>query len=107
LSRAHLVISDSGGIQEEAPSLGKPVLVTRNNTERGEAIAAGTARLVGTDTAELVAQASALLGGGAAYERMVKARNPFGDGAAAQRTVTACLRFLTKLRPLLPAPFTG
>jgi UDP-N-acetylglucosamine 2-epimerase (hydrolysing) len=79
--------ADSGGIQEEAPGLGKPVLVTRDTTERPEAIAAGTARLVGTDTAAIVAAATELLDDAGAYGRMAQAANPFGDGRAAERIV--------------------
>jgi UDP-N-acetylglucosamine 2-epimerase len=89
LQRAYLVVTDSGGIQEEAPGLGKPVLVTRDTTERPEAIAAGTARLVGTDMAVLVAAATELLDDPAAYRAMAKARNPFGDGKASARIVEA------------------
>lgn len=87
MSRAYLLISDSGGIQEEAPGLGKPVLVTRNTTERPEAIAAGTAVLVGTETKGLVAAATELLDNPSAYARMAQARNPFGDGNASNRIV--------------------
>jgi UDP-N-acetylglucosamine 2-epimerase (non-hydrolysing) len=89
LARSHLIVTDSGGIQEEAPGLGKPVLVTRDTTERPEAIAAGTARLVGTDMAALVAAATELLDDPAAYRAMAQARNPFGDGKAATRIVEA------------------
>lgn len=88
MRRAHLIITDSGGIQEEAPGLGKPVLVTRDTTERPEAIAAGTARLVGTDTEAIVAAAAELLDDPAAYARMAQAKNPFGDGRAAGRIVS-------------------
>ncbi len=84
-----LILSDSGGIQEEAPSLGKPVLVLRNTTERPEAIEAGTVKLVGTDTGQVVAQASRLLTDTAAYEEMSRASNPFGDGHASERIVAA------------------
>jgi UDP-N-acetylglucosamine 2-epimerase len=91
MRRAHLIITDSGGIQEEAPGLGKPVLVTRDTTERPEAIAAGTARLVGTDTEAIVAAATELLDDPAAYARMAQAANPFGDGRAAQRIVSRLL----------------
>lgn len=85
LRQCTLVLSDSGGIQEEAPSLGKPVLVLRDTTERPEAIQAGTARLVGTDTATIVQTATELLSSPAAYQHMAQAVNPFGDGQAAQR----------------------
>jgi UDP-N-acetylglucosamine 2-epimerase (non-hydrolysing) len=89
LGRAHLVITDSGGIQEEAPSLNKPVLVTRETTERTEGLAAGTLRLVGTDPDVIFAEGNRLLGSGAAYEEMAAAENPYGDGHAAERIVGA------------------
>lgn len=82
MQRCYLLLTDSGGLQEEAPGLGKPVLVLRNTTERPEAIAAGTARLVGTEQATIVTNAAELLGDTAAYETMAKAVNPFGDGTA-------------------------
>ena len=85
--RSYLVLTDSGGVQEEAPSLGKPVLVMRDNTERPEGVAAGTARLVGTDTDVLVAQCSALLNDPASYRGMAQRRNPYGDGLASARIV--------------------
>lgn len=85
MSKAHLIITDSGGVQEEAPSLGKPVLVTRDTTERPEAVEAGTVRLVGTDADRIVAEASRLLEDEAAYETMSRAHNPYGDGKAAAR----------------------
>lgn len=85
MSRAHLILTDSGGIQEEAPSLGKPVLVMRDTTERPEAVAAGTVRLVGTDRGRIVAEANALLDDPDAYARMARAHNPYGDGQAAIR----------------------
>ena len=87
MRRAYLIVTDSGGIQEEAPALGKPVLVTRDTTERPEALHAGTARLVGTDRQALVAAATELLDDPEAYAAMAHARNPFGDGHAAQRIV--------------------
>jgi UDP-N-acetylglucosamine 2-epimerase (non-hydrolysing) len=87
LRRAHLAITDSGGVQEEAPSLGVPVLVTRTATERPEALDAGTARLVGTDRDAIVAAAAALLDDPAAHAAMRAASNPFGDGKAAARIV--------------------
>jgi UDP-N-acetylglucosamine 2-epimerase (non-hydrolysing) len=92
MRRAHLIITDSGGIQEEAPSFGRPVLVTRDTTERPEAIAAGTARLVGTDEDFLVAAASELLDDPAAHAAMARAKNPFGDGQAAARIVARLLQ---------------
>lgn len=87
MDRASFVISDSGGVQEEAPHLGKPVLVTRDTTERPEAVAAGTARLVGTEYESIVEQASLLLHNRQAYEEMSKASNPFGDGHASERII--------------------
>jgi UDP-N-acetylglucosamine 2-epimerase (non-hydrolysing) len=89
LGRAEIVLTDSGGLQEEAPSLGKPVLVLRDVTERWEAVEAGSARLVGTDRARIVAEASAVLSSGDAYVRMSRAGNPYGDGLAAGRIVSA------------------
>jgi UDP-N-acetylglucosamine 2-epimerase len=91
MRRATLIVTDSGGVQEEAPSLGKPVLVTRNTTERPEAVRAGTVELVGTDTELLVARASRLLDDRAAYEAMSLAHNPYGDGRAAARILEALL----------------
>ncbi|MEO0080884.1 MAG: UDP-N-acetylglucosamine 2-epimerase (non-hydrolyzing) [candidate division WOR-3 bacterium] len=87
MERSYLILTDSGGIQEEAPALGKPVLVLRDKTERPEAIKAGTAILVGTDPARIVAETERLLNSPAAYYRMARAKNPFGDGRAAQRIV--------------------
>lgn len=89
MKRCTLLLTDSGGLQEEAPGLGKPVLVLRETTERPEAIAAGTAKLVGTQPSEVVAAASELLSSEAAYRAMAKAVNPFGDGHAAERIATA------------------
>ncbi len=85
LEMAHLVLTDSGGVQEEAPALGKPVLVMRETTERPEGIAAGTARLVGTDEDRIVSEVFMLLDDNAAYSAMARAHNPFGDGHAAAR----------------------
>jgi len=87
LDICHLMLTDSGGVQEEAPALGKPVLVMRETTERPEGVAAGTARLVGTDPDRIVTEASRLLYDGAAYARMALAHNPFGDGKSAPRIV--------------------
>lgn len=89
MGRAHLVLTDSGGVQEEAPSLGKPVLVMRENTERPEAVVAGTVKLVGTDRERIVAEAKNLLDQPAAYAAMANAVNPYGDGKAAERAVAA------------------
>lgn len=91
MKRATLVITDSGGIQEEAPGLGKPVLVLRETTERPEAVTAGTVRLVGADRAEIVSQARRLLDDPAEYAHMARAVNPYGDGLAAGRIVEALL----------------
>ncbi|MGV1681745.1 non-hydrolyzing UDP-N-acetylglucosamine 2-epimerase [Sphingopyxis sp. NJF-3] len=82
LAECDLVLTDSGGVQEEAPSLGKPVLVMRQTTERPEGVAAGTARLVGTDRDHIVSEIFSLLDDGAAYNAMARAHNPFGDGTA-------------------------
>jgi len=82
-----LMLTDSGGVQEEAPALGKPVLVMRETTERPEGVEAGTARLVGTDAGRIVAEAERLLDNSAAYEAMARAHNPFGDGKATERIV--------------------
>jgi UDP-N-acetylglucosamine 2-epimerase (non-hydrolysing) len=91
LKRAYLVLTDSGGIQEEAPGLGKPVLVLREVTERSEAVEAGTARVVGTSREHVVEAAVRLLDDPAEYARMAHAVNPFGDGHAAPRIVAALL----------------
>lgn len=87
MNRSHLILTDSGGVQEEAPSLGKPVLVMRETTERPEAVEAGTVRLVGTDVDMIVDSATTLLDDTNAYEAMSFAHNPYGDGHAAQRIV--------------------
>ncbi|SDP52655.1 UDP-N-acetylglucosamine 2-epimerase (non-hydrolysing) [Arthrobacter sp. ok909] len=89
LSLAHVVLTDSGGVQEEAPSLGKPVLVMRDNTERPEALAAGTVSLIGTDEERIVSEVSHLLKDQDHYDSMANAVNPYGDGKAAERTVAA------------------
>ena len=85
-----LLLTDSGGLQEEAPALGKPVLVLRRTTERPEAVDAGTARLVGTDSSCIVGEVSRLLNDSSAYEAMSRAVNPFGDGQASQRILHLC-----------------
>ncbi|MCG5548921.1 non-hydrolyzing UDP-N-acetylglucosamine 2-epimerase [Halorhodospira halochloris] len=92
LNRAELIITDSGGIQEEAPSLGKPVLVTRETTERPEAVSAGTVRLVGTDVERIVGETTQLLDDPAWYRDMARAHNPYGDGKAADRIVERLLK---------------
>ena len=88
-NKAHIILSDSGGIQEEAPSLGKPVLVLRNTTERPEGIAAGTLKLVGTDSDVIYRETLRLLTDAAEYDRMSRACNPYGDGHASERIVDA------------------
>ncbi len=93
MKRATLILTDSGGIQEEAPAFGKPVLVLREVTERPEGIQAGTLKLVGTDTRRIVEAATRLLEDESAYAEMSKASNPFGDGHAAQKIVQALLDF--------------
>jgi len=85
MSRSYLIITDSGGVQEEAPSLGKPVLVMRDTTERPEAVTAGTVKLVGTDKQKIIDEAINLLDNESAYNAMARAMNPYGDGKAAQR----------------------
>jgi UDP-N-acetylglucosamine 2-epimerase len=94
MSRAHVILTDSGGIQEEGPSLGKPVLVARESTERPEGVEAGTARLVGTDGGRILAELRTLLQDPEAHRQMATAVNPYGDGRAAERTVTALTEFL-------------
>lgn len=90
---AHLVLTDSGGVQEEAPALGLPVLVMRRTTERPEGVTAGTAKLVGTDKADIVREASLLLSDDSAYSAMSKAANPYGDGLASERIAAAILNW--------------
>ncbi|MEA5603875.1 non-hydrolyzing UDP-N-acetylglucosamine 2-epimerase [Nostoc sp. UHCC 0252] len=94
IGRSHLLLTDSGGLQEEAPSLGKPVLVLRDTTERPEAVAAGTAKLVGTTSENIFAAAAELLGDSDAYEAMANAINPFGDGHAAERILQIVQNYL-------------
>lgn len=96
LRRSSVILTDSGGIQEEAPSLGKPVLVMRDTTERPEAVEAGTVKLVGTDVATIVSETSRLLDDEAAYAAMSFAHNPYGDGQAAGRIVAALAARLAK-----------
>lgn len=94
LDRATIILTDSGGVQEEAPALGKPVLVMRQNTERPEAVVAGTVKLVGTNRSLIVAEAKLLLDDDAAYDAMANAVNPYGDGKAAERAVAAIAELL-------------
>jgi UDP-N-acetylglucosamine 2-epimerase (non-hydrolysing) len=91
MDKSSLILTDSGGIQEEAPSLGKPVLVMRDTTERPEAVAAGTVKLVGTDAETICRETATLLGNAQAYQAMAVAHNPYGDGQACQRIVNALL----------------
>lgn len=100
MDKSTLILTDSGGIQEEAPSLGKPVLVMRDTTERPEAVAAGTVQLVGTEVQAIAAQAGALLTDDAAYQAMAFAHNPYGDGQACQRIA----RVLLAGQAVLPQP---
>lgn len=95
MKRAFIILTDSGGIQEEAPSLGKPVIVMRDTTERPEAVASGTARLVGADQSSIVAVVRSLLDDAVAYEAMANIRNPYGDGAASRRIVAQLLTYQT------------
>ena len=104
MKASHLILTDSGGIQEEAPALGKPVLVLRDVTERPEGVAAGTVRLIGTDASSIVAVVSELLSDPASYRRMAEAVNPYGDGLASERILQA-LEFLAG-RGSSPKPFT-
>jgi UDP-N-acetylglucosamine 2-epimerase (non-hydrolysing) len=103
LARCHFVITDSGGLQEEAPSLGKPVLVARDSTERTEGVDAGTLRLVGADADRIAAAAGRLLVDDAHYGRMAQAVNPYGDGRASERIVAQLEHMLTGENP--PEPF--
>lgn len=106
MNDAHIILSDSGGVQEEAPALGKPVLVLRDSTERPEAVEAGTARLVGTEVAAIVSACRELLTNPAAYRAMAQARNPFGDGHASEQILDVLARSLdstTRHEPAAPA----
>lgn len=91
MHKAHLILTDSGGVQEEAPALGKPVLVLRDTTERPEAVAAGTVKLIGTDRDVVYNEAKTLLTDEKAYSRMAESVNPYGDGKASQRIIQAIL----------------
>ena len=92
--RCRLILTDSGGVQEEAPSLGKPVLVMRDTTERPEGVKAGTVRLVGAQAERIVAEATELLTNETAYQAMATVANPYGDGQSAERIVEQIVRFL-------------
>lgn len=104
MRRAYFLITDSGGIQEEAPSLGKPVLVMRERTERPEAVAAGTVKLVGTDPHHIVQEAGRLLDDPAAYSRMARLHNPYGDGHASDRIREAIETHFALNRRATPNP---
>jgi UDP-N-acetylglucosamine 2-epimerase (non-hydrolysing) len=101
MKRSYIILTDSGGVQEEAPSLGKPVLVLREKTERPEAVSAGTVKLVGTDDKLIFKEARRLLTDNKAYARMSRAMNPYGDGKAAPRIIKSILYYfgLTKKKP--------
>jgi|KBSSwiStaDraftv2_1062776.scaffolds.fasta_scaffold300945_1 UDP-N-acetylglucosamine 2-epimerase (hydrolysing) len=105
MERSYLIITDSGGVQEEAPSLGKPVLVTRDTTERPEAIAANTAKLVGTDIDTIVCAVEQLLGDKIEYARMARAHSPYGDGHACERIVQALAVESTEVSEAVTMPF--
>ena len=104
LDRCTLVITDSGGVQEEAPSLAKPVLVLRDTTERPEAVEAGTVKLVGTNRATIVAEASRLLSDQSVYQSMARAQNPYGDGHATERIIKVLERVLAPAGTAPPQP---
>jgi len=105
MNKSHIILTDSGGLQEEAPSLGKPVLVLRDTTERPEAIAAGTVEMVGTDTEKVLAVCQKLLDDREAYLRMANAVNPYGDGRASDRIVRALMYYFRKM-PEKPEEFS-
>ena len=106
MNRATLILTDSGGVQEEAPALGKPVLVLRVTTERPEAVDAGTVKLIGTNQNKVYGAAKILLTDAAAYKKMAEAKSPYGDGHAAQRIVQALL-WRHKIFPTRPEEFIG
>ena len=106
MHRSHLILTDSGGVQEEAPALGKPVLVLRDTTERPEAVAAGTVKLIGTDEKVVYDEARLLLTDRAEYSRMSEACNPYGDGRASQRIIQAIL-YHYGLAEEKPEPFVA
>ena len=92
MNKSYFIITDSGGVQEEAPSLGKPVLVMRDTTERPEAVEAGTVRLVGTDTDLIITEAQALIDNPRIYSKMSRASNPYGDGNACEKIIQFLIR---------------
>ena len=100
MNKCYMVMTDSGGIQEEAPALGKPVLVLRTETERPEAVEAGTVKIAGVDKDVIISMAKDLLDNKASYDKMAKAANPYGDGNASERIVKAILsKFTNSPRP--------
>lgn len=97
MEKSYLILTDSGGVQEEAPSLAKPVLVMRETTERPEAVRAGTVKLVGADDQRIVKEVTALLTDAGIYEQMSRAHNPYGDGKSAARIIEICAKFLSQM----------
>jgi UDP-N-acetylglucosamine 2-epimerase (non-hydrolysing) len=102
MQRSHLILSDSGGVQEEAPAFGLPVLVLRDTTERPEGVTAGTAKLVGTNEQIIYAEAHRLLSDQAAYRSMANAVSPYGDGKASERIRYIVLKYLGISSPEVP-----
>ena len=96
INNSRIVLTDSGGVQEEAPSLGKPVLVMRDTTERPEGVEAGTVKLVGADAKAIIENVNLLIEDSSAYDKMAQAKNPYGDGKAATRIAEAVQKFLTE-----------
>jgi UDP-N-acetylglucosamine 2-epimerase (non-hydrolysing) len=94
MNHAHFILTDSGGVQEEAPGLGKPVLVMRNNTERPEGVDAGTVKLVGTDKSAIIRESNLLLDDSSSYAKMAKSHNPYGDGTACSKIVDYLIKIL-------------
>lgn len=102
MKKSHLILTDSGGVQEEAPGLGKPVIVMRDTTERPEAVEAGTVRLAGTDPDKIFEEVSILLTDASAYDRMSRAHNPYGDGKAAERILSNTIAHMFETETLQP-----
>ena len=94
LEKSFLILTDSGGLQEEAPTFGKPVLILRKNTERQEALKAGTAKLIGTSCSKIIDEVSFLIENKEIYKTMSKAKNPFGDGKSCEKILKICKKFL-------------
>jgi len=105
IAKSHLVLTDSGGIQEEAPTFGKPVVVLRNVTERPEGIKAGTLVLAGSDKKKIVSVVNELMNDKVAYEKMANAKNPFGDGFASERIAEAIKYYFNRI-DVRPADFS-